>query len=293
MTHLDPPLRILLDVPLTFAVGDDTTHAPMVVATVRGVTTRLILDTGSSDHVLTRALVDEAGLPTEPAEPGTDSTGASVPSWAVGDFAIEIDDRPFALHGAIAIAGPLPFAGWGVGGFLSPQHLHPRAWVVLDLVADRLIVVDGDAGEIGSWLAGRRTGFRLARLRRLSEDPTIMVLAALEPFDPVVTLLDSGGKSTQFVAAAVPGLRPGSATSAGHGVSGRQIVGAAVTDQTLVLDGARVRVPRIIVRESMAGPAGLVGMDVLRGTILAVNADRRQPVFWQVPEPADPRREVP
>jgi hypothetical protein len=265
-------------------VGDGTTHAPMVVATVRGVRTKLILDTGSSDHVLTRELVGEAGLPTEPAEPGIDSTGASVPSWAVGDVPVEIGGVPFALHETIAIAGPPPFAGWGVGGFLSPQHLHPSAWVVLDLADDRLIVVSGEAGEISAWLADRSSGFRSVRLPRLAGDPTILVHAALVPFDAVVTLLDSGGKSTEFVALAVPGLRSESRASSGHGVGGGQVVGSAVADQTLVAGGAPVNVPRLIVRESMDGQDGLVGMDVLRGTVLAVCADRAQPVFWLVPE---------
>ena len=289
MTIDGPPPRILLDAPITFAVGDGVTHAPMVVATVRGVATKLILDTGSSDHVLTRELVDQAGLPTEPSEPGIDSTGASVPSWSVGDVTVEIAGRPFALHDGIAIEGPPPFSGWGVGGFLSPQHLDPNAWVVLDLAEERLVVADGDADQVAAWLAGRSGGHWLLRLDRDAGDPTILVRASLDPFDEVVTLLDSGGKSTEFVAAAVPGLRPGAAATSGHGVGGGQVVGWEATDQTIIAGTARVKAARVIVRESMDGQDGLIGMDVLRGTTLAVHSDRRQPVFWLVPAPDEAR----
>jgi len=41
--------QLLLDVP-TFDVGAELTHAPMVDATVVGVPTKLIVDTGSSDR---------------------------------------------------------------------------------------------------------------------------------------------------------------------------------------------------------------------------------------------------
>ena len=75
----------------------------------------------------------------EPAEDGTGSTpGAAVASWSVGKGEVRIGEQPFALRGVVAIAGPPPFAGWGVGGFLSPQHLHPTARVLIDLLNDGL-----------------------------------------------------------------------------------------------------------------------------------------------------------
>ena len=39
------PMRILVDLPITFDVGDGRTHAPMIDVLVGGTTTRLILDT--------------------------------------------------------------------------------------------------------------------------------------------------------------------------------------------------------------------------------------------------------
>jgi hypothetical protein len=278
-------LRTILDVPLTFEVGDETTHVPMVQAVVGGVAIKLILDTGSSDHVFTRELADAAGLPGEPGEPGTDSTGGSVPSSNLGELQVEIAGQAFGLRDVVAITAPGPFVGWGVGGFLSPQHVHPTAWVVLDLAAERLVLVDSDQDGVAAWLAERTPALRLLRLERVAGDPTILVHAGFDGFEPVVTLLDSGGKSTQFAAVAVPGLGGGEQSGAGHGVGGGQIVGSVVENRTLVIAGARLPVARLVVRDTMDGHDGLVAMDVLRGTVLTVSADRSRPVFWQVPGP--------
>ena len=277
--------RVVLDVPITFGVGTEVTHVPMVEATVRGVATKLILDTGSSDHVFTRELADRAGLPSEPGEPGIDATGGSVPSWMLGELSVDIGQQSFPLRDVVAIDGPPPFEGWGVGGFLSPQHLDPTAWVVLDLVADRLVLLDGDEREVAAWLAVRSPASQPIRLERLAGDATILVRVAVAPFDPVVTLLDSGGKSTEFVATAVPGLEAGEKVASGRGVGGGEIVGAAMDGRTLVVGGATVAAPRLIIRDAMDGHDGLVGMNVLRGTILAVRADRTEPVYWLVPRP--------
>ena len=275
--------HVILEAPLTFDVGGDTTHVPMVEAIVGGVAIKLILDTGSSDHVLTRELAEDARLPLEPGEPGTDSTGASVPSWNLGGLDVEIAGQTFGLRDVVAITAPGPFVGWGVGGFLSPQHLHPTAWVVLDLAAERLVLADGDETAVADWLPRRTPGLRLLRLDRVSTDPTILVRAGLDDFEPVVTLLDTGGKSTEFVGAAVPGLGGGELRGAGRGVGGGQIVGSVVENRVLVVAGMRLPVARVVVRDAMDGHDGLVAMDVLRGTVLAVSADRSRPAFWQVP----------
>jgi hypothetical protein len=281
-------IRTILDAPITFEVGDETTHVPMVEAVVGGVATKLILDTGSSDHVFTRELADDAGLPTEPGEPGTDSTGASVPSWSLGELDVEIAGQSFGLRDVVAITAPGPFVGWGVGGFLSPQHLHPTAWVVLDLLAERLLLVDSDQDSVAAWLTTRTPALRVLRLERVAGDPTILVRAGLDGFEPVVTLLDSGGKSTEFVAAAVPRLVGGPPTGAGHGVGGGQITGSVVEGQTLLVGGTRLPVAHLVIREAMDDHDGLVAMDVLRGTVLAVGADQTRPVFWQVPGRSGP-----
>jgi hypothetical protein len=278
---------VLVDPPITFRVGDDLTHAPMVQATVRGAETKLILDTGSTDHILTTELADQVGLEARPGETGTDSIGATVPSWTLGDVPIQVADQELALRNAIAIGGPEPFAGWGIGGFVSPQHLHPTAWVVLDLAADRLIMVDGIETDVIAWLSRRTPSLRPVRLSREAGDATILVRAAIHPFDGVVTMLDTGGKGTEAAASAVPGLTGGPQQSTGKGVSGGDAFGSVVADQTLEVGGVRVAVRQLILRDEMEGRGGLVGMDVLRGTILTVSADPARPVIWQVPAPTN------
>jgi hypothetical protein len=273
---------VLLDVPIRFDVGDTVTHAPMVDVTLAGRPTRLILDTGSTDHVLTIDLVRAAGLGHEPGEPGTDHAGSSVDSWFVGETPAEIHAVPLVLHDVVAITGPPPFAGWGVGGFLSPQHLHPTAWAVLDLRGDRFVLVEGKADEVAGWLRDRTPELELLELPRDISEATPVIEGAIEPFDVVPTMLNSGGRGTEFATSAVPGLVGVPEDDPGKGVGGASVVGVVVDGQTLTIGGARFAIPRLLVRETIDTMHGLVGMDVLRGTVVVVSADRTQPIWWLV-----------
>jgi hypothetical protein len=281
-------LRPILDVPIVFEVeGGTTIHSPMVHATLGGIGTRLILDTGATDHVMMKALVDGAGLPTEPGEAGTDHAGADVPSWSVGEAAIEIDGVSFGLRSVVAIEGPQPFAGWGIGGTLSPQHLHPTAWVVIDLVHGRLVLLDGPAGSLDAWLAATYPAFRRLILPRIPGSTTVEVRAAIEPYDPVATMLDTGGKATEFSSDVVPATPDMSVERVGGGLSGAGVMGRRVGPRTLLLEGpdtARVPVRDLIVRDGMGDPPGLVGEDVLRGTVLVCAADIERDVRWLLPD---------
>lgn len=275
--------RVLLDIPITFSVGEGrTTHAPMVHATIHGRTTKLIVDTGSTDHLLTIELARELGLEATPGEAGTDSTGASVDSWTLGTVTAEIGEQAFELRDVIAITGPAPFAGFGIGGMLSPQHINPDVWATLDLAGERFRLLDGDEADLTAWLTDRAPTLEMLRLERAAGDTTILVEAAVEPHAPVVTMLDTGGKRTQFTKAAVPGAGDGPQAFSGRGVGGGASVGTELTGQTLLVGGARLPVQSLIVGPEMDGRDGLVGMDVLRGTVLTVSGDPDRPVLWQV-----------
>jgi hypothetical protein len=275
--------NVLLEVPLTFDVGGEVTHAPMVEANVGGMMTRLIVDTGSTDHILTREFADRVGLRSEAGEPGTDSVGASVPSWMLGDVPIQIGDLDFTLQSAVAIAGPARFAGWGIGGILSAQHLHPTAQVVVDLLDRRLTLVAGAPSDVAAWVAARSPSVRPLSLERAPGDTTILVHSAIDAYDPVVTLLDTGGKRTEFAASAVPGLRGLRPASGGRGVGGGQTLGVEVENRTLRVGDSTLPVPNLLIREEIGNAPGLIGMDILRGTVLVVSADEAQPVIWFVP----------
>jgi len=285
--------RILLDVPITFDVGNQsTTHAPMVHANIRGHATKLIIDTGSTDHILTIELAEELGLEATPGEAGTDSTGASVDSWTLEMVTAEIADQSFELENVIAITAPGPFPGFGIGGILSAQHLQPDAWAMLDLAGERFVLLEGDEADVTAWLAARAPTLELLRLERAAGDTTILVRAAIEPHEPVVTMLDSGGKRTQFTATAVPDAGDGPQISSGRGVGGGTALGTELAARTLLVGGARLPVQSLIVGPEMDGRGGLVGMDVLRGTVLTVSGDPDRPVLWQVASSWTPGREA-
>src|SRR4029077_16990862 len=220
-------------------------------AVLAGQPTRLILDTGSTDHVLIIELVRAAGLAHELGEPGTAHARASVASWFVGGAHRAVDGGAFALHDVVAITGPAPFSGWGVGGFLSPQHLHPTARIVIDLRGDRFIVVDGDDADIAIWLHDRVPDLALLELARDHDEATPVVRAAIAPFPPVPTMLNTGGRGTEFAVIAVPGLVGVPQEEGGQGAGGSPGLGVLVERQTLEVGDARFAVTRLLVRESI------------------------------------------
>lgn len=275
-------MRILLEAPITFDVPGGSTHAPMVRATVDGLETMLILDTGSTDHILTTELTQRLGLALEPGEPGTDSAGASVASWTVATAEVRIIDRVFGFRGLVVIDPPVPFPGLGIGGLLSPQHLDPSAYAVLDMVGNRLTLVAGSE-ELDPWLADRHPGLRMLTLEPVAGDGTVLVRTAIDPHPPVVTMLDTGAKATTWAADAVPGLATGARQTTGRGVGGTESFGSAADDQVLIAGGARISLPRLLVGDAHGDALGLVGMDLLRRTVLVVSADPSRDVIWLVP----------
>ncbi|MBW3537832.1 MAG: hypothetical protein KY395_08760 [Actinobacteria bacterium] len=275
-------MDVLVAEPITFDVGDKIVHSPMVHASVGGIRTKLILDSGASDHVLTFDVVRRAGLKEGAAEPGFDHAGASVPSVMLGDVPVGLSDTTLDLDGVCAFDGPAVFEDWGIGGFLSPQSLHPSAWVVMDLVSNELLLVDGEPSEIIGWLKGRSRGFELLSLERVPGE-TVVVPGAIEPYATVPTMLNTGSTGTEFAASAVPGLGGTRSEGTGFGVSGASVDGDEAKHQVLRIGGRAFPVPVLLIRESMPPPPGLVGMDVLAGTILAVGADPAHPVLWLVP----------
>src|SRR5688572_8065202 len=107
---------ILVRVPITFDAADRATHAPLVVGSVGGVETLLVLDTGSDVHILTKELVDQLGLDVEEGEEGVDHSGATMPSWSVADARLELGDAALTLRDVVSIPAPAPFVSGGIGG---------------------------------------------------------------------------------------------------------------------------------------------------------------------------------
>jgi hypothetical protein len=277
-------VRTQARVPITFEAADGgTEHAPLVVARFGALATRLVLDTGSDVHLLTKELVDELGLAFTDGEEGTDHSGATMPSWNVEDAACTLGDVEVALRDIVSIPAPRPFPGWGIGGIVSPQHLHESGYAVIDLVADELLFVDGAGEAVADWLARRSSTLTTLVLDRDTSFGNVVVRAAVRPHAEIPTMLNTGGLRTEFSASAVPGVADGAVVRLGGGVGGADVMGSGAGEGTLVVRGRDVRIPSLAVRAAMHDPQGIVGMDVLRGTILAVSADHRLPVVWQVP----------
>ena len=270
--------------PITYEVrGGGTTHAPMIIASVGGVEARLVLDTGSEVHLLNEDLADELGLAKEPGEEGTDHSGATMPSWNVGDVAMTMGGADLRLRDVVAIPAPPPFPSRGIRGILSPQNLHPTLMTVIDMLADELLLVEGSDDEVADLLQARWPALGLLTLPRHGAFPSVVVPGSIEGFEEMPIMLNTGGKGTEFSSAAVPGLVVEASERLGAGVSGADYAGGSVGAGTLVLGGHRLTVPAVLIRQHMHDPQGMVGMDVLRGTVLACAADLSRPVYWMRP----------
>ena len=253
-----------------------------MVSSVGGIQTRLVLDTGSEVHIVTKELVDRLGLDVEPGEEGVDHSGATMPSWSVEDVELSLGEISLALGDVVSIPAPPPFPNKGIGGILSPQHLHPTAVTVIDLAGDELLLVEVDDDEIAAWLGERSPDLVNLSLERDQAFASVVIPAAVRPFPELPTLLNTGGKRTEFSKAAVPGLGDESVERLGGGVSGADVLGSSGGAQVIVVAGHDVAVAQLAVREKMHDPQGMVGIDVLRGTVLACAADRGRRVIWQI-----------
>lgn len=276
--------QVLLESAITFDVTDGAVHCPMVHATVADAATKLILDSGSTAHVLTLELANAAGLTLEPGAPATDHAGAPVENWSLGEVPIEIEGCALVLSAVAAIDGPAPFDAWGVGGFLSPQSLHPSAFTVIDLADNVLWLLEGGASDVAHWLSARFPAMRLLSLARERLDG-VFVRSAIDPFKSVPTMINTGSSGTEFAKSAVPQLRGARTTGAGFGVSGSSVDGRAVHDQILRVADAVLPIGTLLVRDEFPPQHGLgqVGMDVLLGTVVAFTARDDEPVLWSVP----------
>ena len=278
---------------LTFDVPGQALHCPMVAATIAGCTTKLIVDTGATSHLLTRELIQRAGLHAVASAPGRDVAGDSVPSWSVGDVLADIEGARFTLQDVTAIDGPEPFREWGVGGFLSPQHLAADATVVLDLAVNRLAIVVGGLERVSSDLRDRLGEFVVLEGVRHSAD-TLGLRVRISPAPPIVAILDTGAAETEVAAAALGRTADGPAVSSGRGVGGSSIEVRSLTDQILEVASARLPIARLGIRDTIPAPEdareseiplALIGMDLLRGTVIVIPPRPRTSLLWFVPKP--------
>lgn len=270
---------------LSYELQDgEQTHSPLLAAAVNGAPARLALDTGSEVHLLTNEFVDALSLGRVPGEEGTDHGGEQMSSWTVGKVFLALCDELVELEGVVTIPAPPAFQRGGIDGIISPQRLNGAGWTVIDLIADELWLVAG-ADAVRRLLAERHAGMTLLELDREPGFASLVVSGQVPPNEPLPVMLNTGGRDTEFARWLVPD-RPDAArapaTRLGGGVSGADVIGARIGPRTLLIDNRPVSVKNLAVRDAMHPPHGLIGMDVLRGTVIACTADPDEPVLWLV-----------
>lgn len=280
-----PAPRVLWTVPLTYEAAGRTIPVPMVKARIHNVDTLLIVDSGASHHVLTKDFAEQAGLVLQPGEPGKDHSGAEVATWTLPSVDADLTGTGVPLTEVAAVQTIPPLKALGIGGFLSPQHLHAGAYAVLDFTRSDLQLVEGDAGLLGDWLQQQNPSLRALTLPRGNPDRKIFITAALLPGADALVELDSGGSGTEFLASYAGPAVETEQKSAGVGISGKEVLGSNGGARVVRVGGVEVAAPQVVLRQTMSQPdlKGLVGMDMLKSTVLAVTRSTKQPVLWLVP----------
>jgi hypothetical protein len=291
MGDTSPPVRILLDVPLTFEVPEEggatrTIHTPMVHATIGGQPTLLIVDTGASDTVLTRELVSSWSGELVEGEPGTDHAGAPVRSWElVGEVGMSIGEWTTSLSAPIVIDGPPPFEQWGIGGFVSPQTLHDTATVVVDLRGLRIQLVEGERELIRAGVEKSLGTPAIHVPRHLGEGDAqrLVIVGASVGGVSVPLMINTGGSDAE--------LSPSVATSGsagagqelgvvGRGVSGVEVMGSTQHNIRIEVSGQLLHLDEVTLRDQGESYAGQLGIAELLGSVLLIEPFPDGALVW-------------
>jgi hypothetical protein len=263
----------LVEVPLSFSARGQKLPVPLVPVRLHGTDGHLLVDTGSSHNALTRDFAEAHDLAGAPAGTGRDHAGETVTTspakaidWELGGVSRRVED-------AIVVAGPPPFKPLGVVGFLSPQNFFGAASVVLDFPAGRLMALSGDASAVRAWAESRYPEAEIAVLPRAAGPHArkLYVQAQLASGESVVAEIDTGGSTTEFAENLLPADGNGE-TLTSVAVSGKKRAARLVEGQTLSLGGVRFSPLKVKARPTGATPAVLLGIDLLRYTVLIIPA---------------------
>ncbi len=269
-----PAATLSFEVPL--ADGSlHTIHTAFVDASVDGQATRLILDSGTSDHVFTRPSLrfDEADL--VPAAPGTDHGGAAVRSWRLDRAAaVEITGyRTVHAARALVIDGPPPFVDWNIGGFLAPQLLVDDGYAVVDL---RGLQLRGEPDRPAACPDGSAP-LVMASVVASGDESRWPIAEATFAGSPVRLLINTGGKHFEIDPAVYDGA-VAAKEGTGRGVSGQAVEGAFGQPGELLLGGRAIHVEKPLVRPQGQTANAQIGMDLLRGAILWLPSSQDRPI---------------
>lgn len=271
MAASTPPASALAE---SFAIERPATlagHAvhgrlPIVRATVNGVAGLFLLDTGSTDTVVTPAFAASAGIGQGEAVAGADSAGRLVAGHAVQGVRLVLGDGTTVrtLPKVVVLAiGPLE--ALGLAGVINPTALAGAGCVALDFAGGRGEIAASDSAACrphgdGSVAVPDAIG---------ADGRPYLALAAAKGGGEVRYLLDSGASRTRIptsAAAGVPVLR----TAESAGVAGAVTSAALVGPVELRHGPLRLAVSEASVAREGAMP--LLGFDILQHCRIVLRA---------------------
>ena len=273
-------VTVVAEVPIVFEARGQKLPVPLVPGRIQEQEGLLLIDTGSSHNALTRTFADACGLVRNPAGTGRDHAGdavktelASATEWRLGTFTRPVEET-------LVVPGPPPFAPLGIVGFLSPQRFFAGSTVVLDFPGGRLFALSGSSAAIEHWLAERYRGAARATLPRVAgpHADKLYVTAQLAGGGSAVAEIDTGGTTTEFAESLLPPAEAAPETATSTAVGGRTRTARVVPGQTLALGSLDFGPTKVKARPAGGSPEVLVGIDLLRLTVLVIPAEPAAPL---------------
>ncbi|MEQ9322847.1 MAG: pepsin/retropepsin-like aspartic protease family protein, partial [Polyangiaceae bacterium] len=210
---------------------------PIVDARVRGVPTRLVVDTGASHTVLDVWLLEQLGVQlVESEQPGEGHAGEKVATMRAHAPHLELEEWGAVPDDVLAVRLPPVFRTLGLGGVVSPQGLAgPGMVVILDLPASLLRSVPRDEGK----KLGDSESLGAARPCRVGGDlgGVVYLVDGTVRGHPVRLVVDSGAARTDVLAQSAAGrlLREDAASGDTSYTVGGPVRGERVDDETLTV----------------------------------------------------------
>lgn len=243
---------------------------PLVRVKIGSASTLMLIDSGSTHHVLTTAFATSHGLDVSArVEQGRDHSGGQLSLQNMGEVEVEVDGISLQLKDTLVMQGPAAFESLGIGGILSPQHMSERGVVVLDFVrgVGTLYPEVADGDEI------MRTHHASFEEAASAPFKGMYVVVALDTHAPLIAYLDTGGTTSEFLASMMA-VDVGAHHEGGVAMSERLIAGKKVPGRRIHIAGAIHENVTVLAVDEHAffkkdpRAEALVGMDVLRHCVV-------------------------